>query len=125
MGEKPKILVVDDSPPVLKLMRAVLRNFEMIPLTAETGPEAVEVIRAQDPDLVIVDMNIPDTSARELVAEIRRTSNRENLPMIILSGEPVDDDDREATGITVSIMKPFDVTDLIDSIRKELQIADS
>lgn len=120
MGSEPTILVVDDDEPLLQLMEAVLRTYRMIPVTASSGRQAIDVVRSEDPDLAIVDLNMPDMSAAELVASIRRASRRSELPMIILSGDPVDEARRSETRIEVAILKPFDTADLIEKIREEL-----
>lgn len=120
MSSEPTILVVDDDEPLLKLMEALLRTYRMIPVTASSGKEAIDIVRREDPDLAIVDLNMPDVSAGELVASIRRASRRSELPMIILSGDPVDEARRSETGIDVAILKPFDTADLIEKIREEL-----
>lgn len=120
MSDEPKVLVVDDDKPLLTLMEAVLRTYRMVPVPASSRKQAVDLVRREDPDLAIVDLNMPDVSAAELVASIRKASRRSNLPMIILSGEPVDDAQRAETGIDVAILKPFDVADLIGKIKEEL-----
>ncbi|MBW3563532.1 MAG: response regulator [Acidobacteria bacterium] len=120
MTGQPTILVVDDDEPLLKLMEALLRTYRMIPVTASSGKQAIELVRSENPDLAIVDLNMPDVSPAELVESMRRASRRSELPMIILSGDPVDEARRSETGIDVAILKPFDTADLIEKIKKEL-----
>ena len=117
MATKPVILVVDDDAPIILLMRSLLREFGFEPLTATTGAEAIEKARAQHPDLVLLDLKMPGMSGAEVIHTLRSEEGLASLPILILSGEPVDPDELARLGANASVLKPFDVTALVEQIR--------
>jgi DNA-binding response OmpR family regulator len=121
MTEKPKILVVDDDEPILILMRSILKEFQFDPLVAASGAEALNVAHAQRPDLILLDKNMPGMSGEDLVVRIRETADLRSVPVLILSGEPMESDEIAALGADGAIQKPFDLPDLIKRIRTQLE----
>ena len=117
MSERPLILVVDDDPPILLLMRNVLREFGFEAITAGSGPEALEQARAHKPRLMLLDRNMPGMSGDEVLARLRADPALSRLPVLILSGEPLDEEEVERIGATGAVLKPFDVPALIEAIR--------
>ncbi len=121
MSPKPVILVVDDDVPILTLMRNVLREYGFETCLASTGAAALSEAKAHGPDLVLLDKNMPDTSAEEVISALR--SHGMNTPVLILSGEPVDRDEIARLGAAGSVMKPFDLANLVDRIRSHVGVA--
>jgi CheY-like chemotaxis protein len=118
MGEKPVILVVDDDGPILALMRNLLKEFGFQAVTAGTGSEAIDVARAQRPALVLLDKNMPGMTGDQVIRRLRGEPGFDKLPILILSGERLTRDDLTKLGADGAVQKPFDVTLLIDQIRK-------
>jgi DNA-binding response OmpR family regulator len=116
MESKPVILVVDDDLPILMLMKNILREFGFDPRVASTGAEAVESARAAHLDLVLLDMKMPGMSGDEVIAAMRETGARE-VPILILSGEPVPPAEIARLGVAGAVQKPFDIMALVDQIR--------
>lgn len=114
---KPVILVVDDDLPVLTLMRTMLREFGFEPRTASNGSAAIEAARTSSPDLVLLDKNMPGTSLTETIHSLRGEGGLRGVPIVILSGEPVEPAEIASLGAAGSVMKPFDVNDLVERIR--------
>jgi two-component system KDP operon response regulator KdpE len=77
-----KILVVDDEPPIRKLLRMGLTSQGYQVLEAPNGKAALELL-AKKPDLVILDLGLPDIDGLELLRRIRH--RQENLPVVVLS----------------------------------------
>ncbi|HEY3057320.1 MAG TPA: response regulator [Thermoanaerobaculia bacterium] len=123
MTTKPVILVVDDDVPILTLMRTILREFGFEARVASTGPEAIAAVQQQTPDLILLDKNMPGMSGREVVRALRDEAGLKKVPILILSGEPVEPDEIARFGAAGAIMKPFDVTDLIERIRSHAGVA--
>jgi DNA-binding response OmpR family regulator len=121
MSDRPVILVVDDDLPILTLMRNVLREFGFETRTASSGAAAIEEARRQPPDLVLLDKNMPGSSAGEVIHELRRETR--NVPILILSGEPLDSEEIARLGAAGAVMKPFDIADLVDRIRTHAGVA--
>jgi CheY-like chemotaxis protein len=118
MGEKPVILVVDDDVPILALMRNLLKEFGFQPVTAATGPEAIDVARAQRPALVLLDKNMPGMTGDQVIRTLRGEPGFDKLPILILSGERLSSADLAALGADGAVQKPFDVLLLVDQIRQ-------
>jgi CheY-like chemotaxis protein len=118
---KPRILVVDDDGPILLLMRSLLREFGYEPMIASSGVEALRVLEAEAPALVLLDRNMPGgMGGDDVVRAIRAQSRLADVPVLILSGEPMHADELRAMGADGSIQKPFDITALLDEIRSRV-----
>jgi CheY-like chemotaxis protein len=117
MSERPLILVVDDDVPILLLMRNVLREFGFDAITAGSGPEAIEQARAHQPKLMLLDRNMPGMSGDEVLRQLRADRDLAGLPVLILSGEPLDPTEIRRIGATAAVLKPFDVPALIGTIQ--------
>ncbi|HUP59592.1 MAG TPA: response regulator [Thermoanaerobaculia bacterium] len=117
---RPLILVVDDDAPILLLMRNLLREFGFEPLAVASGPEAIEQARQRTPDLVLLDWNMPGMSGDEVLRTMRAEPALASVPVLILSGTPMESQELRAVGATGAVMKPFDVMKLVDTIRKHV-----
>jgi CheY-like chemotaxis protein len=113
----PIILVVDDDAPILLLMRNLLREFGFEPVAARNGEEAIAEARKQTPDLILLDRNMPGMSGDEVVRTLRSDESLSEVPILILSGEPIDPDEIRRLGATGHVLKPFDVPTLVETIR--------
>ncbi|MCU1347210.1 MAG: two component system regulatory protein [Acidobacteria bacterium] len=114
---RPRILVVDDDVPILTLMRNLLREFGFEAVVAGTGAQALAAAREQPPDLVLLDINMPEMSGDEVIRALRRDHGAEQMPILILSGEPMAPTEVAALGANAAVQKPFDVPELIQQIR--------
>jgi CheY-like chemotaxis protein len=117
MNDRPLILVVDDDAPILLLMRNLLREFGFEAITASNGPEAIEKAREKTPRLVLLDRNMPGMTGDEVLEKMRAEDGLSGLPVLILSGEPMDPSEIKRIGATGAVLKPFDVPALIETIR--------
>jgi len=115
------ILVVDDDEPILGLMRNILREFSFQPVTASTGSEALAIARERCPDLILLDKNMPGMSGAEVVEAFRQDSSLKSIPILIVSGEPMSPKELTAIGANGSVTKPFDLPQLIATIRHHLE----
>jgi len=120
MPEKPRILVVDDDAPILLLMRTVLREYGFEPVEAASGPQAIEKARNDTPDLILLDRHMPGMSGDEVLRALRAEPALSSVPVLILSGEPIERDELNALGATAAVLKPFDVLELVETIRKHV-----
>ena len=77
-----KVLVVDDEPPIRKLLRMGLGTQGFQTIDAPNGKAAIELM-VEQPDLVILDLGLPDVPGLELLRQIR--ARREDLPIVVLS----------------------------------------
>ncbi len=117
MDRKPVILVVDDDAPITILMRSLLKEFGFEPVTAMSGAQAIEAARDQHPDLVLLDKNMPGMECADIIAALRGTDGGERMPVLILSGDPVEPDEIASLRADAAVQKPFDIQALIEQIR--------
>jgi DNA-binding response OmpR family regulator len=120
MQPRPRILVVDDDMPILVLMKNLLKEFGFDPVVASNGSDAIAQAKAVAPDLMLVDRNMPGMSGDDVVKAIRM-DGVPPFPILILSGEPIEPNELRQIGANGAVMKPFDVTSLIEEIRSRLQ----
>ena len=113
---KPVILVVEDDVPVRNLMRTTLKTHDYKYLTAPTGKEAVMLASSHNPDVVFLDLGLPDMDGVEVIRKIRSWSN---LPIIVISARSDDSDKIEAldAGADDYLTKPFSVDELLARLR--------
>ena len=117
MSHRPLILVVDDDAPILLLMRNLLREFGFEPVAAASGPQAVEEATRRKPDLILLDRNMPGMSGDETLRELRAADGLTGVPVLLVTGEPIEPDEIERLGVAGAVLKPFDVPSLIHTIR--------
>ena len=104
-----KILVVDDSPTVRKLINYVLRKKDYVTEEAEDGMDAMEKLSATEIDLVIVDLNMPNMDGISFVRNLRNSYYNLDLPVIMLTTTSDDDLRKEAygAGVNMFLNKPI------------------
>ncbi len=113
---KPIILVVEDDAPVRNLMVTTLKTHEYKYLTAPTGKDAVMLASSHNPDVVFLDLGLPDMDGIEVIKQIRSWSN---MPIIVISARS-DDEDKIAAldeGADDYLTKPFSVEELLARLR--------
>ena len=89
MGDDvPTVLVVDDNPPALQLVKALLEGKSIEVLTASTKEEGLKVARRLLPELVIFDIDLPDGSGLDAARDLRSDEKTALIPLIALSGHP-------------------------------------
>ncbi len=121
-GHGPLILVVDDEPDIRTLLRDQLELEGFQVLEAGRALEAVEVARERQPDLITMDLMLPDLDGFEAIRLLRENALTQKTPVVILSAMELGDDDTRALGHTVHLAKPFSRVDLLNIIRANLRL---
>lgn len=120
LAKGARILVVDDDPVILRLIEVNLdlEGFEVI--TADRGEDAIEQARAATPDLIILDLMMPEMSGWEIAERLQKDDSTKGIPLVFLSARTQDEDRRrgEELGVAGYVTKPFDPADLVETIRK-------
>jgi two-component system, OmpR family, KDP operon response regulator KdpE len=111
-----RVLVVDDEPQILRALAINLRARHFEVLTASTGAEALSVASAQTPDLVVLDLGLPDLDGVEVIRGLRGWSA---VPIVVLSGRTGSADKVGAldAGADDYVTKPFSVDELLARLR--------
>jgi two-component system, OmpR family, KDP operon response regulator KdpE len=114
------ILVVDDEPQIRRVMRSTLSTHGYIITEAKTGEDALELLRKERPDLVLLDVNMPGMGGIETCREIRRFSD---APIIMLTVRNAERDKVLAldAGADDYVVKPFGIEELLARIRAALR----
>ena len=113
---KPLILVVEDDKSVNNLITTILKTHGYRYLTAMNGAAAVIEASSHNPEIVLLDLGLPDTSGVEVIKKIRSWSN---MPIIVISARTEDKDKIEAldAGADDYLTKPFSVDELLARLR--------
>jgi CheY-like chemotaxis protein len=101
-------------------MRNLLREFGFEPAAAGNGPQAIELARSRTPDLILLDRNMPGMSGDEVLAALRAEQSLSRIPVLMLTGEPIEPDEVARLGATGTVLKPFDVPALVQTIRSHI-----
>jgi two-component system chemotaxis response regulator CheY len=117
------ILAVDDSVSMRRMVSATLQTAGHQVIEAEDGRAAFDTARAQQVDLVVTDVNMPNMDGITLVRELRTLPGYLKTPILILTTESADrKHEGRAAGATGWISKPFDPDQLVAIVKKVLVI---
>ena len=113
---KTLILVVEDDASIRNLITTTLKAHEYKYLTAKNGGEAIIEASTRNPDIVLLDLGLPDMDGVEIIQKIRTWSN---MPIIVISARSEDTDKIEALDAVADdyLVKPFSVEELLARIR--------
>lgn len=116
-----RILVIDDEPPIRKLLRTGLGTQGYDVVEATNGRTGLEALAREEPDLVILDLGLPDTSGHDLLRVIRE--RHDQVPVLVLSSR--DDETGKVDALDLGaddyITKPFGMNELLARIRNALR----
>jgi two-component system KDP operon response regulator KdpE len=120
----PRILVVDDEPNILGTLAPLLRARGYEVYTAMNGRAALETVDRDKPDLIVLDLGLPDTDGVDLCREIRETVS---VPIVVLSARGAEGDKVRALDVGADdyVTKPFGAEELLARIRAALRRSDA
>jgi two-component system, OmpR family, KDP operon response regulator KdpE len=119
-GDAATILIVEDEPPIRRLLRTTLGAHEYRTVEAATGAEALSALRHHRPDLVLLDLGLPDVDGQALIGRIRTQSP---VPIVILSsrGDEAAKVSALDAGADDYVTKPFGAEELMARLRAALR----
>lgn len=120
MSSQPTILIVDDEPPIRRFLRSSLAAQGYRVVEADTGAAALHQIAETRPDLIVLDLGLPDRDGLDLIREIRQSAE---TPIVVLS---VRDDEKGKVqaldlGASDYVTKPFGTEELLARVRAALR----
>lgn len=115
-----KIVVIDDEPQIRRMLRIALKSDGYDVIDAETGAKGLAAIARQQPDLVVLDLGLPDRDGHQVLAELRSWST---IPVIVLSVRSGDKEKVQAldAGAQDYVTKPFSIEEFLARIRAAIR----
>src|SRR5438477_3280073 len=110
-----RVLIVDDDPDIQRLVSYNLHQAGFQVATASTGRTALETVQKQPPDLIILDLMLPDVDGMEVCRTLRQRDNSRRIPIIMLTArsEEIDRVVGFELGADDYVMKPFSPRELV------------
>ena len=113
-----KILAVDDDPDQLRAVCACLNDAGFVTSTARNGREALELARSVSPDLIVLDLMMPQLDGYSVCVSLRKDADTASIPILMLTGFSSDFARRTGTdaGASDYIVKPFNPEELVSKV---------
>jgi DNA-binding response OmpR family regulator len=125
MDEPIKVVCIEDEPEMIELIKLILgrKNFELI--GAVGGREGLGVVRKEKPDLVLLDLMIPDVDGWEVYQQMKADEELNDIPVIVVTAKAQSID--KVLGLHIAkvddyVTKPFGPQELLSSVNKVLDI---
>lgn len=121
MGSRPRhvVLYVEDNPANLRLMQQIFRLRDDLELIhAASGQLAIDIVGSKKPDLILMDINLPDIDGFSALSELKSNENTKHIPVIAVTANAMPDDIERgnAAGFYDYITKPVELERLFESI---------
>ena len=118
-----QVLVVEDNELNMKLFREVLESSGYRTLEAETGERAVALTAEHRPDLVLMDIHLPDIDGVEALRRLRADERTASVPVLALTAQAMEGDRERfiAAGFDGYLSKPVNIADLLDVVRRHCE----
>jgi DNA-binding NarL/FixJ family response regulator len=125
VGDHKRLLLIDDDPNLILLVKDYLefRGYEVV--TAENGQDALEVLDQETPDMIICDVMMPQMDGYSLVEHVRKNPRTSWIPVLFLSAKGQSQDRVKGlnTGADVYMVKPFEPEELVAQVESSLKQA--
>jgi len=120
LGRRGSVLIVDDEPEILDLLREILEDEGYQTWTAADGPEGIELYKTSRPDVVLLDVTMPRMDGLRALCEIRRIDPCARVAMLTANGKQTVIKDAIQAGAVDFILKPFDITRVLSAVQELL-----
>jgi two-component system cell cycle response regulator DivK len=119
---KKKILVVEDNPMNLELVKDLLETSGFAVVEAKNGNEALEMANREQPDLILMDIQLPEVSGLEVTKWIKEDDNLKQIPVIAVTAFAMKGDEEKIRegGCEAYIAKPISVTKFLETVERFL-----
>ena len=121
---KKTITIIEDEPFIIEALSFILEKESFIVKSISDGAKAIEFVKDTNPDLVILDIMLPNVSGMKILEDIRSTKLIAELPVLMLTAKGQKKDRRAAedAGVNEFMTKPFDNAELIQQIKHMLKL---
>jgi DNA-binding response OmpR family regulator len=124
MADKRRILCIEDEPEMIDLIRLILERKGFEVLGAVGGQEGLEAIRREKPDLVLLDLMMPDVDGWEVYRQMKADEELQHTPVVVVTAKAQSID--KVLGLHIAkvddyVTKPFGPGDLAESVERVLQ----
>jgi two-component system cell cycle response regulator DivK len=115
-----KILYIEDNPQNMRLVRKILKHAGYDVIEAEDGTSGLKVAKDEMPDLILMDVNLPDIDGLEVTAELKKDSVSQNIPIIALTANAMVGDREKAleAGCDGYLPKPINRQELLNIVQE-------
>ena len=119
----PKILIVDDSPLMIRLLQYMLQSAGYETETVSSGQAALALIAARRPDMVFLDVMMPDMDGLETLRRIRADARTQDLPVVVLTAKAQEADQEAAlaAGANGYLRKPYTSAQVLGAVKRHCQ----
>ncbi len=116
------ILIVEDNEKNMKLVRDILRHNGHATLEAPTGGEGVRLASEKKPDLILMDIQLPDIDGIEALSRIRKDASLDAVAVIAVSASVMPDDQQKivTSGFDAFVTKPINLKQFLDTVKRFL-----
>jgi CheY-like chemotaxis protein len=117
------VLVADDEEDILALVTTILERAGHQVMPVRDGAAALAAVRDRRPDLVVLDISMPEVDGLEVLRRLRADAETSDLPVVLLSAQAQEDDVRRgfSTGASAYVKKPFSPRDLTERVDELLE----
>ena len=117
-----RVLVVEDEPDILLATRLLLESKGYAVSEADSGAKAIEMVESQQPDVMLLDLRMPEMDGWETLQQLRASGRLNGLPVIVLSAHASNQTVERALelGACGYVRKPFDIADLTLALEKAI-----
>ncbi|MBN1680205.1 MAG: response regulator [Anaerolineae bacterium] len=112
----PLVLIVDDEPGLLRLFSGLVERLDCETLQASGGVAALNILEQEVPDLLILDLAMPEVSGHEVLQHVRSMPHLDSMKVMILTARPNMVPEIEELGIDLWVSKPIMPQDFLDAV---------
>lgn len=118
MDTKKTVMVVDDNPDIITIVKTILEGKGFTVFSAFSGPELLNLLKSQKPDLIILDIMMPEMDGLEVLTRLKGMTDTASIPVILLTAKVQYEDvlGGYKLGADYYITKPFTSTQLVNGI---------
>jgi DNA-binding response OmpR family regulator len=123
--EAKKILIIDDEPAVVEMIKLIVARQGYQAVSLNSSEKAIEVIKEEMPDLVLLDITMPEKDGYQICDEVRCAGDIKDIPIIVFTAQALEKDMIDKShvvyGATDYIVKPFEQEELLAKIQNILR----